>query len=267
MATQEQELARPSDQEILDFEKIAKADELSKPLVSEIMDFTTLQHEYAGGSAIFQRKIQSVIKECRGMRAIKKDGNCFYRGFGFRLAELVWEQANTLWADTILTRAMSTKELLLSQGYDLYAIEDFYDMFINTFKPQKDKNLLDLFTEKYDGEAIVCYLRLVTAAILKRDRDMYEAFILDSYPSIDIFISNQVEPMAVESDNIHIVAMSSALGVNIKVANLDLAETSGGDINYHEFSPMDPVDIPNQPEVVLMYRPGHYDVIYPNVKT
>ena len=69
--------------------------------------------------------------------------------------------------------------------------------------------------------------------------------------------------MRIEADNIHIVAISNALGVNIKVANLDTSETEGGVINYHEFTPMDPVeDVANPPEIVLLYRPGHYDVLY-----
>ena len=61
--------------------------------------------------------------------------------------------------------------------------------------PKTDsKALQDKFNQTYDAETVVCYLRLITAAILKRDRDIYEAFVLDSYPTIDLFVSHQVEP-------------------------------------------------------------------------
>ena len=65
--------------------------------------------------------------------------------------------------------------------------------------------------------------------------------------------------MGIESDQIHIVAMSNALGLKIKIANLDPAPT---DLNFHEISPMEPLQVEKQPEIHLLYRPGHYDVLY-----
>jgi ubiquitin thioesterase protein OTUB1 len=65
----------------------------------------------------------------------------------------------------------------------------------------------------------------------------------------------------VESDEIHIVTMANAFGVTVKIANLDPAPAPKG-INYHEISPMDPLNIANMPIVTLLYRPGHYDVLY-----
>jgi ubiquitin thioesterase protein OTUB1 len=63
----------------------------------------------------------------------------------------------------------------------------------------------------------------------------------------------------IESDHIHIVAICNALGLNIKVANLDL---SGTELNYHEFQPFDPSPLPNQPTINILFRPGHYDILY-----
>ena len=112
---------------------------------------------------------------------------------------------------------------------------------------------------KYVSDTIVCFLRLVTAATLKLNRDMYEAFVLDTFPSLDDFISSQVEPMSVESDQIHIAAMANAFGLTIKVADLDGSET---ELNYHEIEPMQPLHVDENYIIHLLYRPGHYDILY-----
>ena len=65
-----------------------------------------------------------------------------------------------------------------------------------------------------------------------------------------------------ESDQIHIVAMANAFGVTIKVANLDNSSTPNNEINMHEISPM--MDsVSGVPVITILYRPGHYDIIYP----
>ena len=74
--------------------------------------------------------------------------------------------------------------------------------------------------------------------------------------------------MGIESDQIHIVAMVNEFGVSVQVETLDLSPTSGGEINHHVISPMDPdLDEGASPTPVLhlLYRPGHYDVLYPAV--
>ena len=63
--------------------------------------------------------------------------------------------------------------------------------------------------------------------------------------------------MNVESDQIHIVAMSNALGLNIKVADLD---SSDSDLNFHDISPMEGGSAFHVP-ITLLYRPGHYDIL------
>ena len=65
----------------------------------------------------------------------------------------------------------------------------------------------------------------------------------------------EVEPMGKESDHIHIIALTSALGVPVSVVYMD----RGGDTSQcitHNF-PEDSVPI-----ITLLYRPGHYDILY-----
>lgn len=57
-----------------------------------------------------------------------------------------------------------------------------------------------------------------------------------------------------ESDHIHIIALTSYLGVGVRVVYLDRGENQK--VNHHDF----PEGMP--PQIALLYRPGHYDVLY-----
>ena len=65
----------------------------------------------------------------------------------------------------------------------------------------------------------------------------------------------EVDPMDKESDHIHISALTSALGVGVCVEYMDRGK--GGQVNSHYF----PEDV--SPSIHLLYRPGHYDILYP----
>ena len=160
-----------------------------------------------------------------GIRAIRKDGNCFYRAFSFRLADLLLSNFNSPWYHSILQNCISSKSLLSQVGYDEIAYEDFFEIFMEALKPpviqrpnNSDVNLHSIsnsfspnledspnfssqdlvarLSNDYVGESMICYLRLVTAAILKTNKEVYEPFVLGSgeWSSIDEFISTQVEP-------------------------------------------------------------------------
>lgn len=90
--------------------------------------------------------------------------------------------------------------------------------------------------------------------------------------------------MGEESDHVHITALSDALGVPIRVVYLDRSSCDAGgvSVNHHDFIPNPPSggDLPLaaatataaggsggseiiKPFITLLYRPGHYDILYP----
>jgi ubiquitin thioesterase protein OTUB1 len=71
--------------------------------------------------------------------------------------------------------------------------------------------------------------------------------------------------MGEESDHVHITALSDALGVPVRVVYLDRSGGSDGkntEVNHHDFFPTDSPQT-KTPSMVLLYRPGHYDILYP----
>ncbi|KAJ9186145.1 hypothetical protein P3X46_005680 [Hevea brasiliensis] len=82
--------------------------------------------------------------------------------------------------------------------------------------------------------------------------------------------------MGEESDHVHITALSDALGVPIQIVYLDRSscDTGGVSVNHHDFIPAAD-DLQNSssgssatkiPFITLLYRPGHYDILYTNTK-
>jgi ubiquitin thioesterase protein OTUB1 len=70
------------------------------------------------------------------------------------------------------------------------------------------------------------------------------------------FCHQEVEPMYKESDHIHIIAICSALNIGVRVEYMDRGEAQLTTTNH---------DFPEglEPKVFLLYRPSHYDILYP----
>ena len=77
--------------------------------------------------------------------------------------------------------------------------------------------------------------------------------------------------MGEESDHVHITALSDALGVPIRIVYLDRSHDDKGSVsvNHHDFIPVAVTDansggfVALKPFITLLYRPGHYDILYP----
>ena len=79
-------------------------------------------------------------------------------------------------------------------------------------------------------------------------------------PKIDMksfffHFSLEVEPMYHESDHIHIIAITKQTGIKVRIQYLD----RGGD---NEATAHDFPEETDCPDVHLLYRPGHYDILY-----
>jgi ubiquitin thioesterase protein OTUB1 len=109
------------------------------------------------------------------------------------LCELAREHKNTPWGNHILNKTIESKNLLTKMNYDMSILEDFYEPFYEALT-NPETNVLEMFTTDYTSDTIVCFLRILTAAFLKSERENYEGFVIDSYPSLEMFLAAQVEP-------------------------------------------------------------------------
>ncbi|XP_064545093.1 ubiquitin thioesterase otubain-like [Drosophila montana] len=233
----------------------------STPLVSEQLPLTCLIAEY-NGDAVFVAKIEDLAGKYKFMRRTRPDGNCFFRAFAYSYLEYLI--TNKLAYDKFREIAEASKDKLIQLGFPSFTLEDFHGTFmdvINRVSPDNaggpDKiqtELHNIFNEQGYSDYVIVYLRLITSGKLQEDAEFYQHFI-EGDLSIEEFRHQEVEPMFKESDHIHIIALCAALGVGVRVEYLDRAE--GGTVKAHDFPEG------AQPMVYLIYRPGHYDILYP----
>jgi len=107
------------------------------------------------------------------------------------------------------------------------------------------------FGEDQLADYLVVYLRILTSAELKNSADFYSNFIEER--SLEEFCQLEVEPMYKESDHIHIIALTAALGLGVRVVYMDRGEGA-----QHDFPES------QTPAIHVLYRPGHYDILYQN---
>nr|KAF6279500.1 OTU deubiquitinase, ubiquitin aldehyde binding 1 [Pipistrellus kuhlii] len=150
-----------------------------------------------------------------------------------------------------------SKEDLVAQGFTEFTIEDFHNTFMDLIEQvEKHTSVADLlasFNDQSTSDYLVVYLRLLTSGYLQRESKFFEHFI-EGGRTVKEFCQQEVEPMCKESDHIHIIALAQALSVSIQVEYMDRGE--GGTTNPHVFPEG------SEPKVYLLYRPGHYDILY-----
>lgn len=112
------------------------------------------------------------------------------------------------------------------------------------------------------SNSLVFFCRLLCSCHIQTHAETYAPFLgLDEdggakavRERVKEYCLREVEPLEKEVEELEVTALAEALGVGIRIQHMDV---SGGNINHH--------DVPEgvEPLVNMLYRPGHYDLIYP----
>jgi len=227
------------------------------PLIGSKESLSCLVTEYKQ-DLIYKSKSEKLCDMYTSIRRVRPDGNCFYRGFGYSYFEKLLNNENE-WK-RFQALVVGTKDQLLAQGFPKFTLEDFYDAFMDVVNRlggdnrMSEEELCSTFNDAATSDYLVVYLRLLTSGHLQKEADFYQNF-LEGDKTMQEFCQQEVEPMYRESDHMHAIALTSALKVGIRVVYLDRGESSTAP-PAHDF----PDDC--DPTVHLLYRPGHYDVLY-----
>ena len=257
---------------------------------------TTLATCYAPDHP-FQSNITKLNKIYTSIRRIRGDGSCFYRGFLFRLLEVLLDDVEVYDNnyDRIQIFLSSSLQNLGEMGYDVMALESFHEVLIDlydsfytlcktTYKDKQPDPLVFAMTEGEDGEAAcnysTWYLRMIVSSHLKSHAKRFVNFLPSSkiegndlsvdgaeLSLISIFCKTEVEPSRVECDMIQVIALAEACGVVVNVVYLDGNDSSlggGGEgVTTHNFGEVDSGGGGGKKvEIDLIYTPGHYDILY-----
>ncbi|EPS64204.1 ubiquitin thioesterase otubain-like protein, partial [Genlisea aurea] len=262
-----------------------KAHEAAKiPFVGDKEPLSSLEAEYTSGNIVFVKKIKALGETYGSIRRARGDGNCFFRSFMFAYFEHILKTKERAEVDRIRVNVEQCRRTLLDLGYAELTFEDFFELFLEQLEivlvsgddSKSHEELVMRTRDPSTSDYVVMFFRFITSGEIRKKSEFYEPFIQGlSNSSVDQFCKASVEPMGEESDHIHITALSEALGVPIRVVYLDRSCDDKGNVtvNHHDFVPASraagtsttaaAAAASSEPLVTLLYRPGHYDVLYP----
>ncbi|KAL6844083.1 hypothetical protein ACP4OV_025756 [Aristida adscensionis] len=252
-----------------------EVDDNKKPIMALI-------DEVDQGNAIIMQKIMLLNEKYQCFRPIDRDGNCFYRAFIFSYLEQVLAIKDDSERNNEVTRLRHcvfyakeaydsasiwmTKTSFLA-GFD--ALEYVFDLIEAGISPEQ-LYWLDI----YDG--IISKSKLLTEFEVCMREEFYYPFVstAEEYESVHEFCWHEVRPNGKEANHVQIMALVNALGIPLILENLDTS-LNHGVIQLHQvlFCPREEFEAARTAEemsavecrkiVTLLYRPGHYDILYP----
>ncbi|KAI4157393.1 MAG: hypothetical protein L6R39_000675 [Caloplaca ligustica] len=141
-----------------------------------------------------------------------------------------------------------------------------HDHIVRT-TPNRDDGaaLLTSFNDPNVCNGIIMHFRLITGAWMKSNPDNYVPYT--EGVSIDRYCATHIEPYAVEIENIGLQAYFDAIlkpaGIALQVLYLDQSPGEQvTELNWPAGITHGTSAFGDVPTIRLLYRPGHYDVIY-----
>ena len=253
--TQQVKGRHPSDEEILQFEnELRKEQAANNPLVSPLLPLQVLFDEYE--TAAFGVKVTQLSKDFNFMRRCRRDGNCFYRAVAFALLEYLKSCPDCL----VLKAEWDAK--LKAVGFEPIIYEDFSECFWNYTSQENEPQTLESLwdSDEYSSDMAIMYMRLLTAAEMRSNMDAYTAFVDSEDGDFIRWCERNVEAVGVDADQVQMIALSRAIEVPLTIANLGSGECET-DLQVSKFD-LDSTDSRLLDTITLLYRPGHYDLLY-----
>ncbi|OWM89815.1 hypothetical protein CDL15_Pgr024563 [Punica granatum] len=200
-----------------------------------------------------------------------------------KIKEHILETQDKAEVDRITANVEECRRTLQGLGYIDFTFEDFFALFLEQLESVlqghetsiSHDDLLQRSRDPSVSDYVVMFFRFVTTGEIRKRSEFFEPFIMGLASStVEQFCKSSVEPMGEESDHVHITALSDALGVPIRVVYLDRSSCDNGgvNVNHHDFVPSSgdssgssssSSSKTTEPFIVLLYRPGHYDILYP----
>lgn len=140
---------------------------------------------------------------------------------------------------------------------------DLLNMIIGAMSNGQDAMpfVMDKFNNAESSQSIVYHMRLLASSWLRGNADQYQPY-MDT--TVANYIDNTITPVDREIDHLSVMLLFEILlkpaGMVLEIAYLDRSE--GHEVNAHRMpEEANGQDVLN-PIIYLLYRPGHYDILY-----
>ena len=227
------------------------------PLISDLLNISTLVDEYIENQH-YINSVKEIANKYKSIRKIRRDGNCFYRGFIYRIFEYICINKNNNLFEKMIGKIELAKTLA-KKNTQLDFIDEFYNAFFGEFcscynSGDSCRDYLDKLFHKNNKEKcnyLICFIRYSIAQYLRENKLLYEAYIEKDF---EIYLETEVEQIDNEVDQIQIMAIVNLFDIGVKIEYLNKVKNEV--IKY-------PEDI-NDNEIFInfLFRPGHYDLLY-----
>ena len=245
----------------LEYENFLRQEvEQTTPLISEELPVSILLDDYKSNQE-YSNSVKQITDKYKYIRKVRRDGNCFYRSFIYRIFEYICIKNNKNLYEHIVKKINESKELIKRNGYDWSFIEDFYNIFYLEFhhcfnsietKGVSVRDYLDnLFSDKEKGNYLIYFIRFCIAAFLKENSFLYEVYVDGAFEN---WVSSEVEAIDHEADQIQIMACVNYFDIGVRIEYLHPNKNEV--MKFPEDKPEDQIFI------TVLFTPGHYDLLY-----
>ena len=234
--------------------------ELTTPLISDQLPINSLLDDYKNNME-YSNSVKQITNKYKYIRKVRRDGNCFYRSYIYRLFEYICMKNNTDLYEKVKKKITDAKDLIQRNGYDWTFIEDFYKIFYTQFyysfnslqtKGETVRDYIDaLFKDKEAGNYLIYFIRFCIAAYLKENSFLYEVYVDMPFQN---WITNEVEAIDHEADQIQIMACVNYFDIGVKIEYLNSVKNEV--MKFPEDKPEKDIFI------TVLFTPGHYDILY-----
>ena len=234
--------------------------ELTTPLVSDELPTSILLEDYKLNQE-YSNSIKQITDKYKYIRKVRRDGNCFYRSFIYRIFEYICIKNNKNLYEHIINKIKEAKDLTQRNGYEWAFTEDFYNIFYMEFHHCFNsieacqisvRDYLDkLFSDKEKGNYLIYFIRFCIAAFLKENSFLYEVYVDGPFEN---WVTREVEAIDHEADQIQIMACVNYFDIGVRIEYLH---------PYKNETMKFPEDKPdNEIFTTVLFTPGHYDILY-----
>ncbi|CAG7971395.1 unnamed protein product [Penicillium nalgiovense] len=251
------------------FQKLSNSyqPDVQGPLVSTKQSSHSIALDYSNADPTLATKTNALAITHPECRIMKGDGNCGWRAVAFGYFETLFALRDTLRIETEIRRMKSLTTLLERVGLS----DSIYEIFVDATEEvlnrthaaiqngaQDESFLVDAFNEGYCSDAIITHFRILTSAWMKLNPNRYQAFL--PMP-LNQYCSSRIDPVKTEIDEVGLQALIDGViegsGFGVEILYLDRSE--GDVVTPHQLSSNNP----SGATIRLLYRPGHYDILYP----
>uniref|UniRef100_A0ACD6AHZ8 Uncharacterized protein n=1 Tax=Avena sativa TaxID=4498 RepID=A0ACD6AHZ8_AVESA len=256
---------RHEDEASDDFSMVLQTSQNGSSKIHEKEPLSSLPAEFV--YEVMKDKSNLLLANYSGYRKVSGDGSCFYRSFIYSYLEQLVKAS----PDEEL-RLLSTLEPMLEKFQRLNlpgSYADGYNAFVGLILECMARRQTvsvseyeyRLFQESQNEQRfaeIISYLRLLTAIEICTEVKKFGPYIPElNRKNSDAagWCRRRVIPMSAEVEHVHLTALTDVLHVPFQIVNVDISDTVEPNIHIICESSLVPC-------VTLLYRPGHYDILY-----